>query len=50
MKKSKNLRKGLSDKELISKYEGGKIDMKKPLKRLLKTPSNSSVLKKKKQG
>ena len=50
MRKSHKKKKGLSDKELISKYEGGKIDMAKPLKRLLKTPSNSAILKTKKQG
>ena len=38
--------KGLSDRELIKKYDnGGKIYLKKPLKRLLKTPSNSAILK-----
>ncbi len=43
MKKKK--KKGLTDTELVKKYEGGKIDMKKPLKKLFKTPSNSAILK-----
>jgi len=33
--------KGLSDKELIAKYEAGKIDMKKALKPLLETDKKS---------
>lgn len=41
--------KGLTDKELIAKYEHGAIDLKKPIKAMLKTPSNSSVLKDKKK-
>ena len=46
MNKIKNKKeKGLSDAELIAKYESGKIDMKKPLKKLFKTPSNSAILK-----
>ena len=39
--------KGLSEAELVAKYERGAIDLKKPLKAMLKKPSNSSVLKKK---
>ncbi len=42
--------KGLSDTELVQKYESGTIDLKHPVKRLLKTPSNSSVLKDKKRA
>ena len=37
--------KGLSDTELVKKYEAGKIDLKEPLKQMLTTPSNSSILK-----
>ncbi len=41
--------KGLTDKELVKKYEGGKIDLKKPLKQMIKTPSKSAILKAEKQ-
>lgn len=50
MKKSNKQSKGLTDTELVAKYEDGKINLKKHVKKLLKTPSNSSVLKTKKQG
>ncbi len=51
MKKSvSKKRKGLTDNQLVKKYEGGKVDFAKPIKRLLKTPSNSSILKNKKQA
>jgi hypothetical protein len=46
MKGNKEIKKGLSDTELIDKYERGKIDLKRPIKRLLKTQTNSSVLRK----
>jgi hypothetical protein len=49
MKKNKK-QKGLTDSQLVKKYEGGKLDLTKPLKRLLKTPSNSSILKNQKQA
>lgn len=44
MNKSKKKRKGLTDPELINKYEKGGIDLSKPIKKLLKTPSNSAIL------
>ena len=40
--------KGLTDMQLVRKYEHGAIDLQKPIKAMLKTPSNSSVLKDKK--
>ena len=36
--------KGLSDAELVTKYESGKFDLKKALKPMLKTHVNSSNL------
>jgi|GEM_PF-5466897 len=42
--------KGLTDKELIHKYEAGAIDLEKPMKRMLKTPSNAAKLKKQKKS
>ena len=44
-KKKRQAREGLTDAELVEKYEGGSIDLKKPIKRLLKTRSNSGILK-----
>lgn len=43
------IKKGLSDKELVAKYEGGSIDMHSALKSMAETPSNSSTLKKSKR-
>ena len=34
--------KGLSDSELVSKYEAGKINLKKELKPLLKKPKSTT--------
>lgn len=45
MAKKNKTQKGLSDKELVKKYEAGKIDMANPLKKMIKNPSNSSILK-----
>lgn len=42
MKATKGKKMGLTDPELIEKYERGKIDMKKPLKKLLRKPSKSA--------
>lgn len=42
--------KGLSDSELIEKYEMGGIDLLKPIKKMLKNPSRSSILKSKKKA
>jgi hypothetical protein len=53
MKKSKphtKEPKGLTDAELVVKYDKGAIDLKTPVKKLLKTPSNSAILKNKKKG
>ena len=36
---------GLSDDELIKKYEAGKIILQPAIKKMIKTPSPSSVLK-----
>jgi len=36
MMHKKQLKKGLSDKELVEKYENGKIDLKKTLKATVK--------------
>jgi len=49
MAKHSKKEKGLSDAELVNKYEKGKIDLSKPLKKMLKTPSNSANLKTQKQ-
>lgn len=40
--------KGLSDTELIEKYGDAKIDLVGQLKKMIKTPSNSSILKQQK--
>jgi hypothetical protein len=40
--------KGLSDAELIKKYGDAKIDLVGQLKKMIKTPSNSSILKQQK--
>lgn len=37
-KKKKHSKKGLSDAELVAKYEKGEIDLKKKLKKALKKP------------
>lgn len=38
LKDNKKPKNGLSDAELIAKYERGGIDLKKPLKKMLKPP------------
>ena len=48
MATTKKKTKGLSDAELIEKYESGKIDFVKVLKPMLKKPSNSVLRKVKK--
>ncbi len=45
--KEKTKHKGLSDDELIAKYESGKVPMKKVMKALLKTPPPATAKKKK---
>ena len=36
--KQKESKKGLSDKQLVAKYDNGKIDLKKAIKPMLKKP------------
>lgn len=46
-KKESHPRKGLTDKQLIAKYEtGGKVNFDKVIKRMIKTPSSFHHLKK----
>jgi hypothetical protein len=43
MSKKQTIKKGLSDKELIEKYEtGGRVDFDKKLKQMAKSPSHFS--------
>lgn len=44
-KTANNKEKGLSDDELIKKYEAGKINLSAAVKKMIKSPSPSSVLK-----
>jgi len=46
--KEGEVKKGLSDTELVEKYEKGKIDMKKLIKPMLKSPPKRTELKPKK--
>ena len=50
MKNKIKKQKGLSDAELIKKYGDTKIDLVGQLKKMIKTPSNSAVLKVQKQS
>lgn len=50
MKKKTTKQKELSDTKLVEKYESGKIDFISQLKKMIKTPSNSSILKTQKQS
>lgn len=49
MKKESKIKKGLTDKQLVAKYDTGKnVDFDKAIKRMSKTPSQSSLSKQKK--
>ncbi len=46
---STRMNKGLSDRELIAKYESGKISVKSVVARMLKTKSSTAVKNSKKK-
>lgn len=50
MKAKKKDKEGLSDTELVEKYEKGAIKLHTHVKKLLRKPSKSSILKKKKKA
>ena len=50
MRGKKKIKYGLTDTELIDKYERGKINLKKPIERMLKTRTKSATLKRKKKA
>ncbi len=41
---------GLTDAQLVEKYEKGAIPLHKHVKKLLRKPSNAAILKKKKKA
>jgi len=47
MSRKQAIKKGLTDAELVEKYEAGQVDLKKPLLRLIKGGKSPKIKKKK---